>query len=312
MNLLVVLFHYPEHDVDNKLNEFLDRKGVELSWENKACAINFPDGSLVACFDIEPDDQIKLVIGSQIIDGDSQRRALLIHKRHEGFDVQKAQECLAGSGGILSDACPIHYYSHTIEHAIYRALVGLESELAPLISALEAEEKKTSDKTLDGRFCMLKHRFTRLFLPIDMDIQCLAENGFKQDIWDDIVKSYNDKNGAQRLEEAIRLIHQPDLEYSAASIAEDFVKGASKDAGANVEAALGRVKRLLPDSPGDESIKRISLMLDCFRAAGRKETLRANLKDNKNPFRLWFERMDKALDDLRDSLIEQGEEPGAA
>jgi hypothetical protein len=304
ISIITVLFHNTHRDQDKMLNDFMANRNLQLDMQNRTGVLEFGDGSLVICFDTEPDDEMRGVIHAEVERCKPHRKLLILHEG-TGPGIRNSQIALTEMGEILYGNTEIHYYRHMESDLIYWAIVSLQDKLSDLLRALAPEEKKKVEKSQERRFSQLKHCLSRLFLPINIDLQCLLANDFHAEIWDEIVKSYEDQNVAGRLEQACDLVHKESLDYSATSIVKDAFKDLPESDKETVSIAMRRLTELIPESLESDLLLNIDEMLRCFGVRGRREDLQQKLKNNNNFFHSWLSDMDMALVDLRDALIEQ-------
>ncbi|MGQ9691634.1 MAG: hypothetical protein ACUVQY_10350, partial [Thermoproteota archaeon] len=163
-----VLFHNPGDDQPRRLNEALKGKGGYVDAQIKISCIQFSDGWLIVCYDEEPNAEMRKVITEKVTEVKPQVKYLFIHRTTQERTPNIVQQQIS----VLPDSI-IYKYSHVESDPIYNGLVRIltQSQLADIDRYIQISYIQERIKLLS----VLKHRIVHLFLPLDIDLQGIAE-----------------------------------------------------------------------------------------------------------------------------------------
>jgi len=232
------------------------------------------------------------------------------------YEFRAKQEALTSGGNVLEGA-GIHYYSHICADDIYSELVKILSH--SLLASLAQVLARDREQTLAKRLSIVKHRITRLVLPIDIDLQGLAETDFLEDYWQEVTEIYKNEKAIVQIDEARKLIYKKNTgQETVEDIVDQVKKSINNDKIQDIEGFWKKIQYIFPDVD-EKRHEEISLDPDTIRqqlykiyceakilakALGerdQRDTVKSKLK-NDNPFHKWLVELDNTLDQLRNAL----------
>ncbi|MBN1155658.1 hypothetical protein JXB12_12140 [candidate division KSB1 bacterium] len=199
------------------------------------------------------------------------------------------------------------YFPHDSKNPIYNALFS-KSPTGDIIGLVVEINRDNFDHLLESfkkkliiRFSAIKHRLSHIFLPIDIDLQGLADSGYNKQYQDEIIQVYNGKI-KELLGQARDLVYggktTKDNIMSIVKDAKDSIHNEENDNKMNEQLEI--LQKLLPKQKknGRTSFKIANEVLFWLQNEKGINNIRISMEKG-NSFHDWFRTLDESLDSLR-------------